>query len=109
MNPKNSIDLYSSGLWMPLMKSYYTDEELLDTWAKVEPAHPSGYIGSHVDVVNNGYVAENPSAYVKNYTEMNALITPALESAFLGNKTVQEALDEIEGDVDKLLDGRYDK
>ena len=109
MNPKNSIDLYSSGLWMPLMKSYYTDEELLDTWAKVEPAHPSGYIGSHVDVVNNGYVAENPSAYVKNYTEMNAIITPALESAFLGNKTVQEALDEIEGDVDKLLDGRYDK
>ena len=81
------------------------EEEL----AKVEPAHPSGYIGSHVDVVNNGYVAENPSAYVKNYTEMNALITPALESAFLGNKTVQEALDEIEGDVDKLLDGRYDK
>ena len=40
---------------------------------------------------------------------MNALITPALESAFLGNKTVQEALDEIEGDVNKLLDGRYDK
>lgn len=109
MNPVNSIELYSSGLWMPLLKSYYTDEELLNTWATVEPAHPSGYIGSHVDIVNGGYVAQNPSAYVKNYTEINALITPALESAFLGNQTVQEALDGIEADVVKLLEGRYDK
>ena len=109
MDPENNLDLFVSGLWMPLMTDYYTDPELLNTWATVKPAHPDGYIGSHVDVVNAGYVAANPSSYVKNYTEINALITPALESAFLGNESVQDALDRIAPDVQKLVQGRYDR
>lgn len=109
MDPGNNIDLYASGLWIPLLTDYYQEKDLLDTWATVAPAHPSGYMGSHVEVVLDGYVAANPSGYVKNYTEINALVTPALESAFLGNESVQEALDRIAPDVEKLLKGRYDK
>lgn len=109
MDPKNSIDLFASGLWMPILADYYTDEALLNTWATVQPAHPSGYIGSHVDVVLADGVKANPSSYVKNYTEINALVTPALESAFLGNESVKEALDRIAPDVEKLLSGRYDR
>jgi multiple sugar transport system substrate-binding protein len=40
VDPSHSLEAYQSGLWMPLMTDWYTDESLLNQWAVVNPAHP---------------------------------------------------------------------
>jgi multiple sugar transport system substrate-binding protein len=107
-NPEKSLSLHAQGLWMPLMKEWYTNEELLAKWAMVKPAHPDGYIDAFVNPVLNN-LRRNPSAYVKNFTQINSIVTPALESVYLGNETAQEAMDRIAPEVNKLLSGRYDR
>lgn len=105
-NPENSLDLYKSGVWMPLMKDWYTDEALIEKWAKNNPAHPDGYVDAVLNPTLN-HLVQHPSATVKNFAKIDALVQPALERMYMGQETAEEAMKAIEPDVDKISDGKY--
>jgi len=107
-DPENYIDIYKSGLWMPLMKKYYTDKDLIAKWAINNPAHPQGYEDAFMKPMLAN-LKQHPSSYVKNFAKIDAVVQPALERAFLGQETAEQAMKKIEPDVNKLIEGKYTK
>lgn len=100
-NSESVLELHASGLWSPTLKSWYTDEELLAKWTD-NAAHPSGYIGSFVDqAFENGFTG--PGLYVKHHSEVNALVLPALDEVWLGNKTAEEAIQSVDAQVQEIM------
>lgn len=106
-NPESSIDLQAGGLWMPLLKKWYTDPALISKWAENNPAHPEGYKNAiMVQAMENGVPA--PTYYTKNFGKIDAVVGPALEQVWLGKKTAEQALKEIEAKAQAEIKGRYD-
>jgi multiple sugar transport system substrate-binding protein len=101
-DPANSIDAHKAGLWMPLMKKYYTDKNLLNEWAVDNKAHPTGYVDAFVKPMLTN-LQQHPSAYVKNFALIDALVQPAMERIYLGKETTEQAMKNIEPDVNKLM------
>lgn len=65
LNPEFNITPYKEGLWMPVLKKWYEDEELFAKWAVNNPAHPSGWKGAFVDTIKENPILD-PSAYIPN-------------------------------------------
>lgn len=105
-DPENSLDLHKKGLWMPLMKEWYTDEEKLKLWALDNPAHPEGYVDCFAEGVLN-YSVRSPEFYVKNNAKIQSLLTPALDAMWMGEKSAKEAIDEIIPTINAEVKGRY--
>ncbi len=47
-NDPANVELYKNGLWMPMEKKYYTDQEAIDSWTKND-VHPPEYRTAVVD------------------------------------------------------------
>jgi len=107
-DPANSIEAHKAGLWMPLMKKYYTDENLVKEWAVGNPAHPEGYVDAIMKPLLTNF-KPHPSSYVKNFAKIDAIVQPALERIYLGAETAEEAMKKIEPEVEKLIEGKYAK
>ncbi len=107
-NPESSIDLQAGGLWMPLLKDWYTKPELISKWAENNAAHPDGYKDAIMkQTMTNG--VPGPSYTIKNFAKIDAIVGAALEQVWLGEKTAKEALDGIADKVKPELKGRYGK
>ena len=88
------------------MTEWYTNEDLLNQWATGNVAHPDGYIDAVMEPALNNF-HRHPSAYVKNFAEIDALVTPALERMYLGEETAQEAMEGIADQAESLFEGLY--
>ncbi len=107
INPEVNIDIYKSGLWMPIVKEWYTDPQLLARWATVKPGHPSGFKTAVVDVLlEHGY--NNHGYWLKNSQEINVDINAALDDVWLGLKSTADAFRELEPKIAKKYKGVYD-
>ena len=98
-------DLITSGLWMPTVKSWYTDPEIIESWV-VKPGHPDGYKEAILDQAMNNSVPDS-GYYIKNSVKISSIISPALDQVWSGEKTAEEALKEIEPKVEPELKGIY--
>jgi multiple sugar transport system substrate-binding protein len=105
-NPQSVLNLMAGGLWMPLLKNWYTEPELVGKWAEENPAHPEGYRDAIMrQTMENG--VPGVEYYVMNWGELNNLVNPALAPVWLGKKTARQALEEIEEKANTLVIGRY--
>lgn len=107
IDPESSIDMITSGTWMPSYKSWYTDGELLSRWTENLPSRPSGYNDAIVEVLLNSS-HQTPTGYVKNFSKIMDVVTPALDKVWLGQQTAQEALDGIAAKAQEQVQGRRD-
>lgn len=91
---------------MPVLKDWYTEPELLSKWAENNPAHPESYKGAILEqTLENGI--PGPLYTVKNFANLDAIVTPALDQVWMGEKTAEEALNEIADQVNEQTRGRY--
>lgn len=105
-NPEDSIELQRGGLWMPILKKWYTDPELVSKWAMGNKAHPVGYTDAMMrQVLENGIAS--PAINVKNYGKMVNIINPALDKVWLGQDTAENAMKSIEPQIKPLIQGYY--
>lgn len=98
-------DLITSGLWLPTVKKWYTDEDLIAEWA-VKPGHSDGFREAILEQALNNSVPD-VGYYLKNSVKINSIIGPALDQVWSGEKTAEEALTEIEPKVTPELQGVY--
>ncbi|MEX1031188.1 MAG: sugar ABC transporter substrate-binding protein [Paenibacillaceae bacterium] len=107
-DPAGAIDLYSSGLWMPTLKSWYTDPALIAKWVDANPAaHPPGFKDAMMNqVLNNG--VPDSSYYLKNQAKIVSVTLSSLDAVWLGKKTAQDALNEVAAQIQPDIQGRYD-
>ncbi len=107
-NPEGALDLYSSGLWMPTMKKWYTDPALVAKWVDANPAaHPPGFKDAMMNQFLNHSVAGS-TYYLKNYAKLNSYVISSLDAVWLGKKTAQDVLNELAVKVQPEVQGRYD-
>jgi len=104
-NNPEQVDLYKSGLWMPTEEKYYTDEAAIKSWTD-NPAHPPEFLKTGIDY-SRGYAVKSPSTAIKNWPDISAKLTPALDMIWTNKKTAQEALDDLEKDLQPLIQGVY--
>lgn len=107
-NPDEAIELYSSGLWMPTMKKWYTDPSLVAKWVDANPAaHPAGFKDAMLKQLINHSIP-TPRYYLKNQARIEPMVVSSLEPVWMGKMTAVEALKEIEKMVQPEIKGRYD-
>ena len=106
MDPSKTLDLYTSGLWMPTKMSYYTDPEDLAKWLDND-VHPEGFKEA---VVDSMAVSKNEPIMIKNINQIwGDYLNAAVESIWIGEKTAKQALTEAAEKIRKsgLLQGSY--
>jgi multiple sugar transport system substrate-binding protein len=106
-NPDLNVELFEKGLWMPYTKDWYTDPQLIAKWAEGNKAHPNGYKDAIMkQAMANGI--PGPANYVKNFAKIDAIVNPALDKVWMGERKAADALKEIEPKVIPEIKGRYD-
>ncbi len=108
-NNPEYVDLFSRGLWMPLQKAYYTDEEKIDAWLNgQEGVYPPEARDVFVDYTLNNAPYQAPSYWLKNYTQIESeALGPALGLLWNGEVSAQEAMDQAVAKAAPLMEGRW--
>jgi multiple sugar transport system substrate-binding protein len=108
VDPNSVLELYSSGLWMPIVKDWYEKPELVAKWAEVKPGHTANYKTAVMDMVTqHGVNADD--YYLKNAPKIYAVLTPALDPVWVGKQTAADALKGVESKLQPLFQGVYTK
>lgn len=103
---ENNMANITSGLWMPILKKWYTDEELIRRWAD-NANHPplEEYRGAVIDYALNN-AKQVPWYYVPSYEQIDAIIAEGMEAVWDGKKTAVQALrDDIVPQVQPIFEG----
>jgi multiple sugar transport system substrate-binding protein len=104
-NDPRYVDLYKSGLWMPLSKKYYTDQAAIDSWTKND-AHPPEFRTAVVDYTLNHSVPEIGQT-MKNMDAIGEVLTPAIQQIQTGKAKAKDVLKALKPKIEPLLQGRY--
>lgn len=106
LNAEDVIDMHASGLWMPTIKEYYTNPELIAKWAQVKPGHADGYEEAVMrQTLENG--VSSYDNYLKNIERIKSVMNVALDQIWLGQATVADAFASIADKVDAEFKGTY--
>ena len=99
--------LYTNGLWMPILKKYYTDPALKAKWVGPNDAHPQGFEQAFLDMVLNH---SKPAIiyYIKNQAKIDAMINAALDPVWAGKQSAADAMKELAPKIAPEIQGRYD-
>ncbi|GAB3825942.1 ABC transporter substrate-binding protein [Kribbella italica] len=104
-NPEK-VDLFSSGLWMPLEKRYYTDQKDIDVWTKND-AHPPEYRTAAIDYTMN-HSAPYFYQKLRNIEAIDKVLTPAIQVIQQGKTPAADVLKPLAAKLNGgLLQGAY--
>lgn len=103
VDTESVYDLVNTGTWLPSMRDWYTEPDLLARWTE-NKYHPDGYSGAIEAMLNHS--VPTPTAYVKNFNRMMDLVNPALDKVWLGEQTAEDAMKAIEAEVMDVGIGR---
>jgi len=100
MQEENSWDLIETGIWMPILDKWYTDEALTRKWVE-NPNFPpyDDYKSAVVDYARE-YSRSTSWYYVNNTNDFNTLLGSLLGEVWTGRKTAKNA---IEGGYTQLV------
>jgi multiple sugar transport system substrate-binding protein len=91
---ENNLANIQSGLWMPILEKWYTDESLIRLWADNENHPPlEEYRGAVINYALNN-AKQVPWYYVPGYDKIDAIVGEGMMPVWNGTKTAAEALSE---------------
>lgn len=92
LEENNWDSMIATGIWMPTLNSYYTDEELMHKWLD-NPAYPPFEEAKPV-LVDYSMEYSRPAAwyYVNNTIDFNNLLGSILGDVWTGKTTAEEAI-----------------
>lgn len=105
LNEPDKVDLFSSGLWMPTAKKFYTDEALIKSWTD-NKAHPAGYRTAVLDPALNDAVPYF-SYKLKNGSQIESTLSNGLQPLFAKESDIAAALKKLASNVNKMMQGAY--
>lgn len=107
LNPKNILNMYETGVWIPPLTSWYTDPKYTKLWAD-NPIHGGNYMQVVKGTVTNPKIAESPYyIWAKNNQEITNTLDQVLGSVWTGKTTAQKALTHAAPQLQSLLQGAY--
>lgn len=106
MDPSKTLNLYTSGLWMPTKLAYYNDPAKLKEWTD-NAVHPAGYKEAVLDSMS---ISKNEPIKIRNINQIwGDFLNPAFESIWIGKSTAADALKDAAKKIREsgLLAGTY--
>jgi multiple sugar transport system substrate-binding protein len=100
---ENAWGLIETGIWMPTLEKWYTDDTLTRKWVG-NPAFPpyDDYKPAVVDYARDMSITRSASwYYVNNTVDFNNLLSSVLGDVWTGKTTAEEA---IKANLSKLID-----
>ena len=97
--------LFKNGLWMPIEKKYYTDENFMNKWIDND-AHPKEYKTAVVDYCLNNALP-SPAYSLKNVSKISEEMKASLDNVWMGNESAENALKKLAVRIKPLFQGRY--
>ena len=100
----NNLSNIQSGLWMPILQKWYTDDSLIKLWAD-NPWHPplAEYKSAVIDYAVNNAV-QMPWYYTPGYDQIDTILTNGMAPVWNGTKTAADALaNDIAPQVQQVL------
>lgn len=104
--PDSTLPLEQSGVWLPMVTSMYSSENL-SKW--ITEKHPSNYADAIAKPVADGTALAPYTSYVVNFSKINDIVSPALDSAWSGKTSVKNALNAVLAKANAEVKGRRDK
>jgi len=104
-NDPEQVDLFETGLWMPIQEEYYTDEAKIKEWTD-NPAHPEEYRDAAINYLLDNAV-QAPEIDIINWDQINTELEQGLDQYWTDAKSLDDVLAELEESVSPLLEGRY--
>ena len=102
LDPVASPDPFTAGLWLPILRSGFTQESL-DEWA-VGPAHLPGFFGTFVEPMLYGPAVLPFHFWSREKTpELTTMMNTRLEAVMLEGASIPEILDQIEEEARIIL------
>lgn len=102
---EGALSQYTKGCWLPLIKSYYTDPAKLDLWTKND-VHTANFKNAVLQpTLENAIIT--PNFNIKNFTDINAVVGPALSKVYNGEATAKDAIDQVKDAASALTQGYY--
>ncbi len=91
---ENSWALIEAGTWMPILDSWYTEDDKIDKWIS-NPNFPEKemYKSAVVDYAKNNSVS-TAWYYVNGTEEFNATLDSAFSGVWAGSQTMKEAIEQ---------------
>lgn len=91
---ENSWNLIETGIWMPLLQKYYTEDEYIDKWLKEELFPVKDYDMARSVLVDYTNAAAQSACwyYTPNTSEFIDLLRSVLSPVWTGETTAEEAL-----------------
>ena len=102
-NDPANVELYKNGLWMPMEKKYYTEQEAIDSWIKND-VHPPEFRTAVVDYTLD-HATTAFGQRLKNMDNITEVLTPALQRMETGKEPVKTTVSALVPKIDKLLQG----
>jgi multiple sugar transport system substrate-binding protein len=89
---ENNWGLIESGIWMPILEKWYTDETFTKQWVENPNFPPYDQYKSAVVDYTNRYSKSTSWYYVNNTVDFNNLLSSLLGEVWTGNKSVREVI-----------------
>lgn len=93
---QNSWNLIETGIWMPLLEKYYTNDEDIDTWLKDDEFPVKDYDMARSVLVDYTNAAAESACwyYTPNTSEFIDLLRSVVSPVWTGEKTAEAAITE---------------
>lgn len=98
--------LEKSGLWLPSVKSGYTEEYLKEM---ITDKHPANYYESICLPMLDGTAEPPTTSWVVNFSKINDVLTPALDPVWAGESSYADAIRGAISQLNAEVKGRRDK
>ena len=101
------LPLIQSGLWMPLQKKWYTEQEYIEKWL-TPGIHPPEYKEAVIDYTLR-YSRNTPENYVTNWDMIADIMYQEFDLLFSGKISAEEACKNVAKKIEPYLEGRGDR
>ncbi|MDN6803214.1 MAG: extracellular solute-binding protein [Bifidobacterium mongoliense] len=98
-------ELYTKGLWMPMEKSYYTDEEKIAQWVNPK-VHRKGFRTAIIDSLLD-HSETYPFYTLRNFSQIESTINGTFSKMFTTIGSVKPQMRKTEDSIAGLMEGAF--
>ena len=106
MQPEHSMGLIAGGLWKPVLREWFENEEKVDMWAGPNEIYPPEFrTALMLNTLENGVPTRTYT--IRNLPRINEILGPALDAVWTGDISVAEAVASVQELMDAEVQGTF--
>jgi multiple sugar transport system substrate-binding protein len=105
-DPEKNLQFITSGIWQPVRKSWYLEEDKIKTWADHQFRPPLEDYRNAVINYSLNNIDQNPFFYLSCWQEFSELLGPAMSPVWQGRRSAKDVLNALYPELKQIFDNR---